>query len=322
MTAGTTYQQLVLRIMWRFIFQNFWFKLVAILMALLLWFHVATDKVYEYTQIFPLAIFNIPSNLILEEKIPHQVGVKIRGKGKELLKLFLSERKSVNIDAKEFKNGETNYAIKPNQIPIPEGLELQVTDILSPQEIKIKLDRLLEKKVKVQPNVLILPADGFVQVGELHYAPKEVVISGPKMWVNGLETVRTQKKVIEKADRFISDQIDLVLPSGYNLNLSLRKINFSVDIQKAGEKKISELPVQLINIPKYREAEIQPDRISVTISGAESIVNQISSDKIKVIIDCAKAVRKEKTKLPIIVELPSEVTLKKTEPDSIEVSVK
>ncbi len=308
--------------MWRFIFQSFWFKLVAILMALLLWFHVATDKVYEYTQTFPLTIINIPANLILSENMPDHVQVKIRGKGKELLKLFLSERKSVHIDAKELKSGETNFVIKPNLIPIPEGLELEVTDFLSPQELKIKLDHLLEKKVKVQPSVQILPADGFVQVGELHYTPKEAVISGPKMWVNGLEIVHTQRKAIENADRSISDQLDLILPSGYNLSLSLRKINFSVDIQKAGEKMISDLLVQLINLPKYREVEIQPDRISVTISGAESIVSQISPDKIKVILDCAKVVRKERAKLPVLVELPSEVTLRKAEPDSIEVWMK
>jgi len=295
---------------------------MAILMALLLWFHVATDKVYEYTQTFPLGIINIPSNLVLAEKLPDQVEVKIRGKGKELLKLFLSERKSVNIDAKEFKNGETNYDLKPNQIPIPEGLELQVTDIRSPQELKIKLDHLLDKKVKIQPNVQILPADGFVQVGELHYTPKEVVISGPTMWVNGLEEAFTQKKVIQNADKPISDQLDLVLPPGYNLNLSFRRISFSVDIQKTGEKIFSDLLVQLINIPKYREVEIQPDRIRVTISGAESLVSRISPDKIKVMIDCAKAAKREKTKLPILVELPSEITLKKAEPDSIEVSVK
>lgn len=322
MTIIIVIRQFHIRIMWRFIFQNFWFKLMAILMALLLWFHVATDKVYEYTQTFPLGIINIPSNLVLAEKLPDQVEVKIRGKGKELLKLFLSERKSVNIDAKEFKNGETNYDLKPNQIPIPEGLELQVTDIRSPQELKIKLDHLLDKKVKIQPNVQILPADGFVQVGELHYTPKEVVISGPTMWVNGLEEAFTQKKVIQNADKPISDQLDLVLPPGYNLNLSFRRISFSVDIQKTGEKIFSDLLVQLINIPKYREVEIQPDRIRVTISGAESLVSRISPDKIKVMIDCAKAAKREKTKLPILVELPSEITLKKAEPDSIEVSVK
>ena len=80
--------------MWRILFQNFWFKLVAVVMALLLWFHVATDKMYDHTDSFPLEILNVPDPLILAEELPHQVSVTIRGKGKDLLKLLLfSERK-------------------------------------------------------------------------------------------------------------------------------------------------------------------------------------------------------------------------------------
>lgn len=291
-------------------------------MALLLWFHVATDKTYEYARSFPLEISNIPPHLVLAEKIPEEVKVKIRGRGKELLKLLLAERKSLKIDAKEFKNEETDYVIKPEQIPIPEGLELQVSDILFPRDLKIKLNQLKEKKVKVQPDIQIFTADGFVQVGELHYTPKEVVISGPKMWVNGLETVHTQKKVIENANESIKDQLDLLVPPGYNLSLSLRKINFSADVQKAGEKEFSNLPVELINVPKNREIVFQPDSISVVISGAESLVNQINPDRIKVSINCTAAKRKERAKLPVLVGLPSEVNLERAEPDSIEIFVK
>lgn len=308
--------------MWRIIFQNFWFKLVAIIMALFLWFHVATDRVYEHTDTFPLEIFNIPERLILAEELPEQVSVTIRGKGKELLKLLLAEKKSLKIDTQEFKKGETNYEIKPEQIPIPEGLELRVANILPPKNLKIRLDYPMEKKVKVQPNIKILPAEGFEQVGELHYNPKEVVISGPRMWVRGLKVIHTQEKVIEGAEVSISDQVDLALPEGYNLSLSPQAINFSQNIEKTMERRISNLPVKLVNIPKGREIILEPDNISITISGAESVVNQISPDKIKVTVDCAKAKKKETTKLPVLVKLSAKVELKKVEPDSVEVLIK
>ena len=146
-------------------------------MALLLWFHVATDKMYEHTETFPLEIFNISERLILAERLPDQVAVKIRGKGKELLKLLLAEKKSLKIDAKEFKRGETKYNIKPEYIPIPEGLELKITEILPSQNLKIRLDYPMEKKVKVQPKIQIFPAEGFEEVGGVHYNPKEVTLS-------------------------------------------------------------------------------------------------------------------------------------------------
>jgi len=308
--------------MWRIIFQNFWFKLVAIIMALLLWFHVATDKVYEHTDTFPLEIFNIPERLILAEKLPEQVDVTIRGKGKELLKFLLAEKKSLKIDAEEFKRGETEYIIKPEEIPLPEELELKVTKILSPEDLKIKLDYPMEKKMKIQPNIKILPAEGFQQVGELHYNPKEVVISGPRMWVRGLKVIHTQEKVIEGAEVSISDQVDLALPEGYNLSLSPQTINFSQNIEKTVEREIFNLPVGLVNVPKREEIMLEPDSINVTISGAESVVNQMSPDNIKVTVNCAKAKRNETVKLPVLVKLPAEVNLKKIEPDSIEVFIK
>lgn len=128
--------------------------------------------------------------------------------------------------------------------------------------------------------------------------------------------------MIENTEKSISDQLDLILPPGYNLNLSLKKINFSVDLQKAQERRILNLPVELLHIPKYREATLQPSNISVLVFGAESLVNQISSDQIKVTIDGAKTKRKEMVKLPVFVELPPDIHLKKAEPDSIEVFVK
>ena len=291
-------------------------------MALFLWFHVATDKVYEHTDTFPLEIFNIPERLVLAEKIPEQIAVKIRGKGKELLKLLLAEKKSLKIDAQEFKRGETKYDIKPEQIPIPEGLELRAADILSPENLKIRLDYPMEKKVKVQLNIRILPAEGFEQVGDLHYDPKSVEISGPRMWVRGLKMIHTQEKVIEDAEEPISDQIDLVLPEGYNLSLSPQAINFSQNIEKTVERKIFNLPVGLINVPKRREIMLEPDSIDVTISGAESVVTQMSPDKIKVTVDCAKVKRNETVKLPVMVKLSAKVELQKVEPDSVEVLIK
>ena len=308
--------------MWRIIFQNFWFKLVALVMALFLWFHVATDKMYEHNDTFPLEIFKIPERLILAEELPEQVDVTIRGKGKELLKFLLAEKKSLKIDAQEFKRGETKYVIKPEQIPIPEGLELRVTNILPPKNLKIRLDYPTEKKVKVQPHIKILPADGFEQVNELHYNPKEVVISGPRMWVRGLKVIHTQETVIENAQEPVSNQVDLILPEGYNLSLSSKRIDFSVNIERTVEREIFNLPVGLVNIPKRREIILEPDSISVTISGAESVVNQMSPDKIKVTVNCAKAKRNETVKLPVLVKLLTKVELKKVEPDSVEVFMK
>jgi YbbR domain-containing protein len=206
--------------MWRIIIQNFWFKLVSVVMALLLWFHVATDNTYEYSDKFPLEIVGIPESLLLAEKLPDYINVTIQGKGKDLLKLMVAEKDSLKLDAREFKRGDTDYLIKPEDVPLPDGLELRVAAILPPKKLKIRLDYPMEKKLNVQPKVSFLPAEGFVQVGEVHFNPKEIEISGPRMWVRNLTDISTQGKIIENVKEPVSEQIDLVLPEGYNLTLS------------------------------------------------------------------------------------------------------
>lgn len=291
-------------------------------MALLLWFHVATDKTYEHSERFPLEISNIPEQLLLAEKLPQEVQVTIRGKGKELLKLIMGETKSVRIDAGEFTRGETDYVIRPEQIPLPEGLELRVTAVLPPKSLKIKLDYPMEKELKVQPNIKVLPAAGFEQVGELHYNPGEVLISGPRMWLRNLKVIGTEEKVIEDVRGPISDQIDLIMPEGYNVSLSEQKINYSVNVEKVVEKEFTGLPVEPVGVPRRAEVLLRPDSIGVTVSGVQSIIDQMSPESIRVTVDCTKASRKDTAKFPVAVELPAEVRLMRTKPDSIAVLIK
>jgi hypothetical protein len=308
--------------MWRIIFQSFSFKLAAVVMALLLWFHVATDKVYEHGHSFSLEILNVPERLILAEELPDQIDVKFRGKGKELLKLLLAEKKSVNIDAQEFERGETDYSIEPGEVPIPEGLDLRVTGILPSENLKVWLDYSMEKELKVLPVIRIVPAEGFDKVGELHYNPQEITISGPRMWVRDLKEIGTQEMTIEDADKPISDQVDLALPEGYNLLLSSPRVNFSQNVERIVDRRISGLPVELTNVPRRREVAIEPDSIDVIISGTQSLLEEIGAEQLKVTLDCAKAKKDETVKLPVEVKLPAKVGLSQVLPDSIETTMK
>jgi YbbR domain-containing protein len=265
---------------------------------------------------------DVPERLILAEEIPDHIDVQVRGRGKALLKLLLAESRSIKIDAQEFKRGEMDYSIEPGQVPIPEGLDLRVTGILPSENLKVWLDYSMEKTLKVQPQVKVVAAEGFEKVGELHYNPDEVTISGPRMWVRDLKVIGTQEIVIEDADETVSDQVDLVLPEGYNLVLSSPKVNFSQNVERTVERRFSRLPVELTNVPKRREITIQPESIDLTISGAESVVQEIGTEQIGVTVDCANAKKDETVKLPVRVTLPAKVNLKRAEPDSVEASMK
>jgi YbbR domain-containing protein len=308
--------------MWRMIFKNFWFKLAAVFMALLLWLNVATDRVYQYTERIPLEITDIPQQLLLAEKLPDHVDVTIQGKGKELLKLILADEKSLKIDAGEFKRGETDFTVKPEDVPIPGDLELTVTAVLPPKNLKVRLDYGMEKQLSVKPDITVVPADGYEQVGGLHYSPKEVVISGPRMWLRNLQEIQTKKQVIQDARESVSGQLDLVLPEGYNLGLSQDKINYSANVEKTQERQTPPRAISPVNVSRRAEVKLRPDSIALILAGAQSVINQLELDSIRVFVDCSQVSRRDTVKLPVRVNLPAGIRLLRAQPDSVEAVLK
>jgi YbbR domain-containing protein len=308
--------------MWKFILRNFGFKIVAVVMALLLWFHVATEKVYEYTKSFPVEMSNVPEGLVLAREVPKEVQVKIQGKGKELLKLLLMEKRILRIDIGDFRAGENNYDLKPEEIPMPEGLYLRVEEIESPKSIRINLDRLMEKKVPILSRITMVPEEGYIASGEVSLQPQEVSISGPRGFLRNITSIETEKRVLENVTEVVSDRIGLTPPEGYNVKLSFNEVNFSAGVQKAVGKEITGVPVEIVNLARGRKVEVRPESISVVVFGGENVVNRLTRDEIKVMVDCANAKRNEEAKLQPQVKLPPLVSLIRTEPDSLVVTIR
>jgi YbbR domain-containing protein len=72
------------------IFANPGWKIAAILLALVLWFHVATEKTYEKIFQAKIETVGLPKNLQVETIEPKTTRVSVIGTGKQLLQLMLS----------------------------------------------------------------------------------------------------------------------------------------------------------------------------------------------------------------------------------------
>lgn len=120
----------------------------------------------------------------------------------------------------------------------------------------------------------------------------------------------------------MSGRIGLILPEGHNLELSLREVDFSAAVQKAIGKEIPSVPVKPVNLARGRTIEVQPESISVVVFGGEEVVKGLTRDQIQVTVDCSKAKKNEETKLQPLVGLPSLVSLIRTKPDSLVVTIR
>ncbi len=134
--------------------------------------------------------------------------------------------------------------------------------------------------------------------------------------------VETEEYVLENVSEAVSDRVGLIMPEGYNLELSANEVNFSARVQKAVGKEIASVPVKIVNLARGRKVEVQPESISVVVFGGEDVVNQLTRDQIEVTVNCGTIKRNQEAKLQPQVELPPEVSLIRTDPDSLVVNVR
>jgi YbbR domain-containing protein len=94
------------------LYSNLGWKIVALLLAVVLWFHVATEKVYEKT--FPVNIqtIGLRNNLQVDDISPASSDVSVAATGKQLLQLMLSGGITAYIDLSFVsKPGQYAYTI-------------------------------------------------------------------------------------------------------------------------------------------------------------------------------------------------------------------
>jgi YbbR domain-containing protein len=304
--------------MWKKIFENISLKLGALFLALLLWFHVTTDRSYEYALSYPLEITNIPDNLILYEDIPKEVKVLVGGKGKTLVRLFLSQKETLRIDGSKLRATENNYQINPEQISLPSE-NLKVAEILSPKEFKIKLDYLMQKRVNVVSQIIIQPDADFLLLEEAELRPQEVIVEGPRRFVRLINSVLTLPKVLEAVREPISETVDLVQPEGFNVKCQPEKVGFFVNVQK-GERREMSVRISDSNPSSGKKVKITPDYLSLTLLGEKKRLDMLTPEDVRATLELNDS--KGKYKLSPKITLPSQVKLIQVTPDSVEVEIK
>ncbi|HTO75659.1 MAG TPA: CdaR family protein [Thermoanaerobaculia bacterium] len=161
----------------RFLVRNAGSKLLALAIALALWFSLSgerRERTSERTYHVPLSIVNIPAHSLVASAMPPSVDVRLRAPFTAFRQLEPDRLEAV-LDLKEAAPGDRVYRLTPDDVNVPP--EVEVISI-SPQEIPFRLDTLEEKTLPVVPAVVGEPAPG-LRVAGVRSEPPTVRLTGP-----------------------------------------------------------------------------------------------------------------------------------------------
>lgn len=190
----------------KWITANIGLKILSIFIAVVVWFHVVTEKNYEQVFAISLTFKNIKDNLIFAEAPPESVKVAIRGTGKELLVFRLGKGPTAIYDLSGIERGWKRIEFNETNVIFPPGSKAEVRGIIEPQSAVLHIDEKIEKVLRVVPNIK----------GNVEYDvnPRTVSVSGSRKTLQRIRTIKTEEIDTAKFTTPETLKVKLSIPEG------------------------------------------------------------------------------------------------------------
>jgi len=167
--------------------KNWPFKLLAILLAFILWYFVVGEERAELGLTVPLVLINIPRDLIVVNNVTQGIEIRVNGP-RSLVRSLSTENLSKSLDLSNTRPGTVIFSISSEGIPLPRGVKITR---INPTQVTVILQKLLIKKIALHPRITGRPASGY-EIEAIHINPEQVEIAGPEDVVDKLEDLFTK----------------------------------------------------------------------------------------------------------------------------------
>lgn len=265
-------------------------------LAFLLWVFIVSNENYQMVMSIPIEVRNLSEQKALREKVPESAQVRFEGSGRTLFKTMLLKRfyKDFKLvldldrisDEYEFVLNKY-YQMYPQKIVVPNEFDINYIEVESPREIRISLDEYAIRTVPIYSQIVIETAPGYVTVGEESIEPDMIKIAGPRDIIDSLSFLYTKKDTVRYVTSDISNYIGFDTPY-QQIQFSSDEVKINVDVQALSERIISEVPVNVINVPNDYRVFVSPHTVSLTIIGGVDFIEGVNPDDISLTIDFSR----------------------------------
>lgn len=173
------------------LFDNLGLKLVALLLAVIVYLHVYTERPATMMIAFPLELTDLADTLTLSGPAPPPVNAELRGTGKSLIRLRLTEPR-IKVSLANAEPGRFERRLSIEDLPLIATDRLEVTRFAGPTLVDLQVERTVERDVPVAPRVEGELPDGVTLAGRPGADPAMLRVRGPASVVARMDSVRLQ----------------------------------------------------------------------------------------------------------------------------------
>ncbi len=257
------------------LFENFTLKLVAAILAVIIWILVVGEKRSEVRITVPLELRNLPSRLEISQQSISQVEIAIRGFS-SVVKQITPTDLDVYVDLSNVVEGPNSFSLFADDIVVPLGTKAFQ---ISPSQIELQLDATSDKTIAVKPMVRGTPKEGY-SLGKYTAEPKVITITGARQLLNDVVNIETEIIPIDDISQNIEKKVKLRLPDGIRVEKEEeRVVTVSIPvILKMVNWVFEEVPLRVEG--ESRQFTVSPQMITVFVYGPEVELSRIEPENI------------------------------------------
>jgi YbbR domain-containing protein len=295
---------------------NLMLKIVSVILAVGLWFYVYTSDYTEMSFNVPLKVVNLNENLAAINETG-LINVVLRGPNFSLKSISFNDIK-INIDGSNFEVGEVKYRIKLTEIKVPAGITVVRVE---PSEVHFIIDKLITKRVKVNPTFIGEPLKGY-KIASVRINPESVQLQGSEKQLSSLDYVDTLPINLSSRYEPLVYSVGLKIPEGSKVvgnNQVEVIVKFTEDIV---EYTVNDLELRFKGKKEYLKYELIDKDVIVRLKGRSDKLNLNNiKNVIELFLDVSNIDKGGTYLLKVERVLKSDIEIMEIKPEKVRVKI-
>ncbi len=277
-----------------------------LVLATLIWVLTKFSKQYTASATATINFVNVPKSTLVTDDNLDKLSFDLSASGFEFL-FYKLKSPSIDVDIEKY------YEEGANSITIPKSdlfrlissnlsTNLEIMD-LSVEQLQVSLDKIVSKKVAVTSKTEFSYKDGFRPVNSVKIEPDSIIIAGPSIYLDTINSVGTQLVIANELDKTTSMIVKIQSFENSKLSFSDQEVTVSVSVAEFSQKEMV-LEIELINIPEEAIIKLIPNVVTVLFDASVEDFKKITTGDFKLICDFALRNTDENFMIPTLVQSP------------------
>jgi hypothetical protein len=261
--------------------RNLALKVTSIVLGILVYLHVDTDRMHETKLWLPLTFSGLPDTLAIAGPAPARAQVLLRGRGKELLKLRW-RAPVVEVDLTGAASGRFNHSLSVADVRMSPTSEAAPVAILEPRLITLELDRFATRSVPVALRFTGGLPPGYL-LAETRVTPARISIRGPSRLLPQMDSLEVGPVDLRSVRGRAEGEFPVQLPSP-GLTPTPARVRVDLEVERLVTRELDQVPVRVQSDPAL-VGRATPDRAQVQISGTLATTQGLDTSDLTVVVD-------------------------------------